>query len=358
MPNFNGELLLLARQYRERSQADVATEAGLDQGHYSRIERGLLNSEPSEETISKIAKALDFPVDFFFQDIELSGLPLSVHGPAWRKRATTLASDIKRLHAELNIRAFHLKELLNSLEFDADLPLPELDVDECGGAAAAARLVRRAWSIPDSPIRSLTSYCERAGILVAHCDFPEKVDGVTMRVRGLPPCIFLNRSAPADRMRHSLAHELGHIVLHRIPTDDMEKEADVFASELLAPFKLVSAELIGGRVTLHRLVQQKMYWRVSVASLLYKLGENGFLTSNQAGYLWRQLSAKGWKTQEPEETQFAREKTNLYEHVIALHIEELKYSKADMKKLLRSNGRDLEVLYSIEKEKSHLRVVK
>lgn len=356
---FNSDLLLLARQYRGRSQAEVAMAAKLDQGHYSRIERDLLNAPPSEDTIETISAALDFPVEFFFQDLELGGLPLSIHGPAWRKRASTLSSDIKRLHAELNLRAIHLKEFLNSVDFKADLVLPQLDVDECGGAAAAARLVRRAWSIPDAPIKSLTKYCERAGILVAHCDFPEKIDGVTMHLRGLPPTIFLNQNAPADRMRHSLAHELGHIILHRIPTDTMEDEADTFAGELLAPYKMVCSELIGGRVTLERLVQQKLYWRVSVASLLYKLGKNDFLTENQSGYLWRQISARGWRKSEPLETQFPKEVPSLYQHLVTLHTKELGYTKKDLAKLLRLNGSDLSQLYSVEDQQAtHLRVIK
>ena len=35
------------------------------------------------------------------------------------------------------------------------------------------------------------------------------IDGVSMNVRDLPPCIFLNRNVPPDRMRFSLAYELG-----------------------------------------------------------------------------------------------------------------------------------------------------
>ncbi len=162
-------------------------------------------------------------------------------------------------------------------------------------------------------------------------------------------------------MRHSLAHELGHIIMHRIPTDSMEEEADEFAGELLAPYELVRRELIGGRVTLARLVQQKMYWRVSVASLLYKLGKYGFLTGNQSSFLWRQLSAKGLRLREPEETQFPAEEPSVYDHVVDLHLDDLGYSKADLQRLLRVSGGELSKLYSVPDEPTsgpHLRVVK
>lgn len=358
---FNSELLLLARQYRGLSQAEVAQTAGLDQGHYSRIERGLLNGSPSDATIGALSGALKFPREFFFQGDELSGLPISVHDVAWRKRASVNASDMKRLHAELNIRVMHLRRLLTSVEVAEELPLPRLDVDELGGADKVAHYMRRAWMVPDGPIKNLTSLCERAGILVVVCAFPEKVDGVTMRLRDVPPVIFLNDRAPADRLRHSLAHELGHLLMHSIPTDEMEAEADLFAGEFLAPAAQLRSDLIGGRVTLERLVQLKKYWRVSVASLLYRAGAARLITENQASYLWRQLSARGWRKTEPEESQFQKETARLFGHIISLHTDELGYSSEEFSKFLIHDENELSDLYGIQSQKKDrptLRVVK
>ena len=135
--------------------------------------------------------------------------------------------------------------------------------------------------------------------------------------------------------------------MHRVPTDTMEDEADTFAGELLAPFALVRKDLIGGRVTLERLVQLKMYWRVSVASLLYKVGKSGFLSANQSGYLWKQLAARGWKLREPDETQFPAEAPRLYEHVVSLHSNEMGYSANDLMKMLHVNDDVLHTLYGL-----------
>lgn len=362
MPNeFNHELLLLARQYRGRSQAEVAARAGLDQGHYSRIERGLLNTPPSDNSVNAIANALEFPPAFFFQGDELSGLPLSVHDAAWRKRATVKVGDLKRLHAELNIRIMHIRRYLQAIELDAEIPLPRLDVDEMGGPEKVAQHVRRSWMISPGPINNLTAYCERAGVLVIHCNFVEKIDGVTMRLRDVPPIIFLNESAPADRMRHSLAHELGHLIMHSIPTDSMEEEADSFASELLAPIAEVRSDLIGGKITLERLVQLKKYWKISVASHLYKAGKYGLLNKNQSSYLWRQLSARGWKKSEPEETQFPIEKPSLFNQVISLHEKDLGYDADDLSQMLLCSINDVRAFYGVaapDNKRRHFHVVK
>ncbi|EPE95689.1 helix-turn-helix domain-containing protein [Rhizobium grahamii] len=358
---FNHELLLLARQYRGKSQAEVSEEAGLDQGHYSRIERGLLNGEPLQSTIEAIASALRFPIDFFTQDDELSGLPLSVHDVAWRKKASVTAGEMKRLHAELNLRVMHLRRLLTSIDIKPDLPLPRVDADELGGADKVAQLIRRSWLIPDGPIKNLTALCERAGILVVICNFVENVDGVTMRLRDVPPVVFLNSKAPADRMRHSLAHELGHLIMHSVPTDEMEAEADLFAGELLAPAAQLRSDIIGGRVTLERLVQLKRYWRVSVASLLYRAGAAKLISDNQSSYLWRQLSARGWRKTEPPETQFPPEPTRLFVHVLDLHKSELNYTASDFSKLLRFDEDEVTTVYGVERrerEKPTLRVIK
>ena len=226
MPSLNHDLLLMARQFRGMSQAEVAEAAGLDQGHYSRVERGLLNTNPSVETLSAIADALRFRLSFFQQPDDVAGLPLSVHDVAWRKKASVSAGELKRLHAELNIRVMHIRRLLTAVDVSPELPLPRFDADEEGGADQVARLVRRAWGLHDGPIKHLSALCERAGVLVIVCDFPENVDGLTMRLRDIPPVVFLNRKSPPDRMRFSLAHELGHLIMHSIPSDRMEEEAD------------------------------------------------------------------------------------------------------------------------------------
>lgn len=359
--NFNHDMLLLARQYRGLSQAEVAAAAGLDQGHYSKIERGLLTSAPTDSTLIALSSALQFPVSFFMQDDELTGLPLSVHDVAWRKRSSMNATDLKRLQAELNLRVMNLRRLMSAVDLSAELPLPRLDVEEMGGADKVAAFIRRAWMIPDGPIKNLTALCERAGILVIICDFTEQVDGVTMRLRDVPPIIFLNRRAPADRMRHSLAHELGHLIMHAVPSDEMEEEADLFAGELLTPIAQLKSDLIGGRITLERLVQLKKYWRVSVASLVYRAARSGLISKNQSDYLWRQISSRGWRKREPEETQFPPESTKLFDHILSLHTSELNYSAEDLSAMLHIDSRELAHLYGIlptHRPRVQLRIVK
>jgi Zn-dependent peptidase ImmA (M78 family)/transcriptional regulator with XRE-family HTH domain len=342
---FNPSLLLLARQYRRESQGSVAQKSGLDQGHYSRIENGLLADDPSKESVEKIATVLKFPPEFFFLDDGLAGLPLSVH-PMNRKRASVGVGALKQVHAELNIRLIHLRRFLRAADITPELPLPEIDPYEGGGPAEIARTLRRAWSIPEGPIPNLTDYCERAGILVIWCELESGIDGVTLKVRDLPPCIFLNKNVPPDRMRASLAHELGHVIMHRVPTDEIEEEANAFAAELMVPEGQYRRQYAGrGSVTLEWLARQKAYWRMSMAFLLYRLGALEIVTRHQSEYAWKKISMLGWKKREPHETDFPYEQPTAFPEVLRIHGDLLGFDVATLGQLVAHDPDELRQMY-------------
>jgi Zn-dependent peptidase ImmA (M78 family) len=130
---------------------------------------------------------------------------------------------------------------------------------------------------------------------------------------------------------------------------------------LLAPIRLVRPDLIGGRITLERLVQIKKFWKVSVASLLFRASRSKIITDNQSSYLWRQLSARGWRKREPDETQFSPETPRIYEKILTLHEKELGYDANDISRLLRISLNEVRHLYGIatpDETRRRLRIVK
>ena len=336
-------MLLTARQYRGYSQSFLSKDADINQSYYSKIENGLASDNATEETVQKIADSLDFPLSFFYQQDQVMGLPISVH-PMYRKSARIKDSDLSQLNAELNIRIFHLRRLLNAVELDPELELPQYDVEETGSAAKIAEMTRKAWGLPNGPIQNLTELVEQAGCLVVWCDFDIPVDGVTVKFRDMPHCIFLNKSAPPDRMRFSLAHELGHIIMHKIPTDTMEQEANDFASEFLMPEKDIKHQL-KGKLTIVQLARLKLVWRASMQAILYRANKIGAISKNQYDYLIRKISANGWKIREPEDTDFPYEQPSTSTGIIEMHSEDFEYSKSDFLELLNINQNDLRRFY-------------
>src|SRR5260221_2966706 len=126
-----------------------------------------------------------------------------------------------------------------------------------------------------------------------------------LRVPGQPPLVLLNGQHPADRMRFTLAHELGHLVMHRFPTAEMEEEANEFASALLMPATDIKEAFAGRRISLELLAALKPEWKVAMQALLMRAKSLGYVDSNQNRYLWQRIIARGWRLREPPELEFA-----------------------------------------------------
>jgi len=355
---FNADLLRVARQARGWSQTELSRQSGVSQANLSKLENGLIG--PTDDVLERVADALHFPQSFFFAPDRVLGLPMSVH-PMYRKKASVGQRGLERLEAELNIRLLHIRRLLKAAEFEPDLELPELDIDEfAGDPERIAELVRRTWLVPSGPMKDLVGWVERAGCLVVQCNFASlSVDGVTISAPGMPPCIFLNRNQPADRQRFSLAHELGHIVMHRVPSPTMEDEANAFASALLMPAREIRPYL-SGRLTIQKLAALKPVWRASMQALLYRAKAIGAITANQSQYLWRQISALGYRRSEPPELDFPAEVPHVLPELIRVHVEELGYRVEDLCSVLHVFEDDLRRIHPLPDTPGgpNLRVIK
>jgi Zn-dependent peptidase ImmA (M78 family) len=139
---------------------------------------------------------------------------------------------------------------------------------------------------------------EDAGGIVVQSDFKtDKVDALSQYLPGYPPIFLINKNIPTDRMRFTLAHEIGHIIMHRLPTEDMEREADRFAAEFLMPEEQIRPQL--AFVNLPKLASLKPYWRVSMNSLLYRAAEIGTIDARRKSYLWMMMGKAGYRKSEP-----------------------------------------------------------
>lgn len=357
--SFNGELLRLARQYRGFSQREFATKMRVEPSMASRVENNI--TEPSLSFADQSAGILEFPAQFFEQSDRVYGLPLSVHPSMWRKKAAVSQRDIDRALATVNIMMMHLRRLIRAVDYKPVLTLPRFDVETYrGDIEAIATMVRRTWLMPAGPIADLTAWVERAGCFVIHVDLPDAaMDGVTLRTPDTPPCIFLNRRAPADRMRFSLAHELAHLVMHEMPTPNMEQEANAFAGAFQAPANDIKPYFARRRVDLPLLASLKPEWRMAMAALLYRAKQLHFVDDNQARYLWQKFNMHKIRLREPPELDFATEQPTLMPKLIKLHLEDLGYSVDELAELLTIYPDDLLALYAINvpKGRPQLRLV-
>ena len=147
--------------------------------------------------------------------------------------------------------------------------------------------------------------------------------------------------------------------MHTVPTPTMKAEANEFASALLMPENDIKRAL-AGRVTLQKLAALKPVWRVSMNALLYRAKTISAVTPNQSQYLWRQMSALGYRRAEPPELDFEPEQPSVLSELIRVYLEDLGYGTDDLCASLHVYEDDLRRIYQLPtKQRSPvLRVIK
>ena len=359
-----GNMLRLARQLRGFQQREAADRLRLGPADLSRMENGV--KDTPADVIESAAKLFSLPMSFFDQKDAIYGTPVSVHPAQWRKKSDVPAGDLHRVIAELNVRTMHLRKLLEATELEPARDLPRCDADQFDNDAEhVAGLVRGQWQIPLGPIQDFTALVEEAGVVVAHSDFGgSSISGVTFRVAGLPPLIVLNQAHPADRMRFTLAHELGHLVMHKFPTPGMEDEADLFASCLLAPTEDARSYFEGRKVDLRLLAAMKKEWQMSMGSLIFVADRCGVINRAQKDWLWKQMSMNGYRRREPPELDLQNEAPKTLNDLIVLHTQDLGYGIGDLARTMHVFEDEFARIHSIEvpdhktQKHLHLRIVR
>lgn len=301
-----GERLRTLRDLLGLTQEELATASGVKQSWISQVETSARDA--TGNGLRAIALATGTPLRFF--EVRPSTVPLD----SLRFRKTSSASKVmtRRVHAFYS-ESYRVTESLLAAERYPTPPLPYAttdtltrdDIEELAGQTREA--LRLA---PDKPIPHLTRVLERAGVTVAPlvlADDPEDppAAGGHFGVSywgglGAPALIGYFSGSQGDRERFTLAHEVGHLVLHtfRPRAADPEGEANRFAGALLVP-RLRAEEDISERKSLAEYARMKATWGVSMQALIMRGTALGLIGETRKRSLFVQLSAKGWRKNEP-----------------------------------------------------------
>lgn len=336
-------MLRLARHLRGFTQKKTAEQLGVAQAVYSRMENELV--EVDDECIRLASTTFNLPPGFFDLPDTVYGPPVSIH-PMLRGHSDVTGRELDMITAELNVRLFHMRRFLEEMDFNPSLELRRLDVEQYDSPADIADTLRRHWQVPSGPIKNLTRLVERAGVIVGYSDFGgANVSGVTFAAPGRPPLVLLNPSHPADRVRFTLAHELGHLVMHRFPTPNMEEEANLFASAFLLPRKELNETLRGRKVTLSLLAALKPEWKISMQGILYAIQRESIITPNQSRYLWQQIAAHGWRTREPANLDFDHDRPTVLPTIIKAMRQDLGFAREDIRSITQIHDEEFDRFY-------------
>ncbi len=273
----------------------------------------------------------------------------------YRKRKKLSAKMLGKIVAEMNIRRMHIAKLARSFELKTNHFIPEIDLDEYQGKSRRrpdiediARSVRESWLLPRGPIANMTELLEENGGIVIPCDFgTDLIDALSQRIDGMPVLFFVNMNSPADRVRHTLAHELGHMLLHTISVKDdneMEGEADHFAGAFLLPADEIKIQL--RQFDLRHLANMKGYWKVSMQAIAYRADRLKLITPYQNKMFWIEMGKLGYRKREPNEPK--KEAPILLRRMIAFHQRRLGYSVSDLARLLCLEVSEFQTMYNPE----------
>ena len=294
MKTVYGRRVRQARRIRRLSVSFVADKIGVRQPRLSELERSY-TADISEEILTQLTKALDFPSRFFSVEPQEA---FHFGSLLFRAKSTLTDTDADYL-AEYAGAAGEIFQGLSEHASSPPVRLP--DLAHGVSASEAAEIVRQQFSIKaEEPIDSLVRKAERAGIIVILLDFDvrlhDRLDAFSCWVGDYTdrPVVVLRSGASWDRLRWSMAHELGHAVLHRRQREgDIEAAANEFANQLLLPRSVLTRDWPRSP-TLMTLLPLKENWGLSLQALMEHGFRAGLIDESRRMSLYKQLSNRKW----------------------------------------------------------------
>ena len=322
----NPELIVLARESIGITQLELANLIGIDQGNLSKMENGILPL--SNEVIENISKKMSFPINYFFEN----GSTYTPQIHFYRKSKSLPTKELSKIRAKSIIDRLRVEKLLRSVEIQKEYF--RYEIEDYDSPEAIANLMRQNWKVSRGSVPNVAELLENNGIIVIPVNFGSRFisDITTITDKGIY-IIFLNSNQPPDRKRFTLCHVLGHIIMHNFSSSGtIETEADRFAGEFLMPSNEIRHQLTN--LTLSKLADLKRYWKVSMAAILMRADHLGVILPEEKKRLWKKMSAKGYRLNEPPEMSIPDETPELLYNIIDLYKNELHYTDFQMSDFL------------------------
>lgn len=225
-----------------------------------------------------------------------------------RQKLSAKTTAALKLRIEDYVRRCLEVESALGLEQAIANPLAGRAVESPADVEAAALDVRRAWDLGSAPVPNLLGLLEEKGIRVYELRGIERFEGLSgLYGGGVPegavPFIAVNRDYPADRLRFTAAHELGHLLCGFEERESAESLCHVFASALLLPRTALERALMPGRrkVAFRELKELKESYGLSLQAIVYRARTLGLLTDRQVRSFRETMRANGWLVKEPVE---------------------------------------------------------
>ena len=307
----NYKQIIFAREYRGYSQTELASKiVGLSQSNLSKYEKGI--GPLSTDVLNRIIDFLGFPTDFY--EKKISNIAENAH---YRRKKGMTKNERSQIDHSNKLLGYIVDQMGESVEFP-DMSFRMIDLEDGYTPETVAQYTRKYLGLKDEPVRNIFSLLERNGIIIIELDYDvDLFDGVSFLTDGG----YYNKNFSNDHKRFTLAHELGHLIMHTSNEfliseyRDKEDEANRFASEFLMPSDAISNSLRG--LKLQYLVELKRYWLTSMASIVRRAKDLKCITNEKYKYFSIELSRRGYRKSEPVNVYI--DMPNMYNEAYKLH---------------------------------------
>jgi len=336
---------------RRVTQVQLASMVGVSPATVSKWRAG--SQAPEREALERLASVVNVTPEWFTR-------PLSekVSPPLFRSNASAHVAARAMLEARLEWAQDVAVALMEFVDYpELNLPMrrysdpEEITYEDIELAAAECREM---WRLGRVAVQDLALAVEGAGIIVIREETGvAQIEGLSAWSDAVGrPLVLL--SADKDngfRSRFDLAHELGHLILHRHVTHPnererhnlLEKQAHRFAGAFLLPAETFSAE-IKIPPTLDDLLLLKHRWGVSVAAMIMRLRALGLLDHDGAQVLFKRRSARWGAKAEPGDGDRKPEQPRLLRRTIDLLVDEGVMPRDAIPRHLGLSAGDIEML--------------
>jgi Zn-dependent peptidase ImmA (M78 family)/DNA-binding XRE family transcriptional regulator len=355
---FIAKRLTEAREARGLRKTNLAELVQVSDSQISKYESN--SQTPSPAILDRICSVLAMPIEYFFYERPKNP---DIESPIYY-RSMSYATQQQRKAAE--IKYLWLQDIYTYLWEFIDFPavnLPDInppnspekisdqDVEE------AADYLRQFWGLSDGPIENLSRLVENNGIVLSFFDLgADGLDGFSQKNRDRPHIIISTGKTSAVRIRFSLAHELGHLILHtkinpKTLNDSnkfkqMEQQAHRFASAFIFPQSSFCREITIPDLVTFRM--RKPRWKLSIAAMIFRAKNLGLIDDDREKVLRRSYGAKKWSRTEPLDDQIEVDYPELLRDAIELLINEGIKTRYEIINDLALPRQDIEKLLCLE----------
>lgn len=348
-----------ARTARGLSLAELSKMIGVSSQAISQYEKGII--APSSTVLMKMVDELNFPIGFFCDDTKDSITNEIVYFRS-NKNITNKLKDACK------VRISWIKKTYNFINSYFELPnvdLPQFDdfdidaIDETVIEEIALKL-RKHWSLGQAPIGNFTDLLQEKGFIITKLQIgTKKIDAFSTWDNEVPYIFIGNEKNSACRLRFDLAHELGHLIMHKNIDEKeakndknlynrMEFQANYFAGAFLLPLESFDREVISSSID--NFIMLKSKWNVSIGAMIKRCQSANILTDNQIRYLNSQMIKYHYYQKEPLDDKIPVENPYLFKQAFKLLIDNDILTREALLDILNLNPNEVVELYSLNND--------